>query len=69
MASAPLQAVLERARADGHFYQLLQSAPSDALAGYDLSQEERLALQQRDRATLVQLGVPLESAEWFAVQH
>ena len=69
MASVTLQSVLERARADGQFYQLLQAAPTEALAEYELSPEERQALQQRDRATLVQLGAPIEWVEWFAVQH
>ncbi len=69
MASETLQSVLERARTDDHFYQLLQSDPTAALADYPLSQDERLALQRRDRAALVALGLPIEAVEWFAIQH
>ncbi len=69
MASEALSAVLERARQDPHFYQLLQSDPARALADYPLSQTERLALLGRDRGALVELGVPVEWAHWFGVQH
>jgi hypothetical protein len=62
-------AVLARAREDGHFYQLLQSDPATALAGEDLTQDERLALQDRDRSALLALGVPVEWADWWGIQH
>ncbi len=69
MASETLERVLRRARDDDHFYQLLQSDPTTALAGYDLSEDERLALIQRDRGALEALGVPANWAHWFGVVH
>jgi hypothetical protein len=69
MASEALENVLRRARDDGHFYQLLQSEPTTALEGYDLSEDERLALIQRDRGALEALGVPADWADWFGVVH
>ncbi len=69
MASEALASVLRRARDDGHFYQLLQSEPTTALEGYDLSEDERLALIQRDRGALEVLGVPADWADWFGVVH
>ena len=69
MASEVLESVLRRARDDGHFYQLLQSEPTKALEGYDLSEDERLALIQRDRGALEDLGVPADWADWFGVVH
>jgi hypothetical protein len=69
MSRHALEMVLKRAREDGHFYQLLQSDPPAALAEYDLSQDERLALIQRDRGALEQLGVRPEWADWFGTSH
>ena len=69
MSREALEAVLERAQADGHFYQLLQSDPVAALADYELTQDERLALVERDRGVLLQLGVRPDWAEWFGLAH
>jgi hypothetical protein len=69
MSKQAVMAVLERARADGHFYQLLQADPDTALAGYDLTRDEHLALLERDRTALLALGVPPEWADWWAIQH
>lgn len=68
MTQQVLYDVLQRARTDGHFFQMLQAEPTTALADYELSQGERLALQRRDRAELLRLGVPIEWAEWFGIQ-
>ena len=69
MAITTVGAILERARTDGHFFQMLQAEPTKALEGYDLAQEERLALMRRDRAALLGLGLPIETVEWFAILH
>jgi hypothetical protein len=69
MTRQALTTVLERARQDGHFYQLLQAEPTTALGGYDLTQDERLALLERDRGALLALGVSEEWAEWWGVVH
>jgi hypothetical protein len=69
MATNQLMALLARAREDGQFYQRLQSDPVVAPAGADLTQDELLALQERDRGALVALGVPTEWADWWSVQH
>ena len=69
MAKETVMAVLERARQDGHFFQLLQASPTEALAGYDLTRDERFALEERDRGALIDLGVPAEWAEWWGIQH
>ena len=58
-----------RARDDGHFNQLLQSEPTQALDGYDLSEDDRLALIQRDRGALEALGILADWADWFGVVH
>jgi hypothetical protein len=68
MATETVNDLLSRARTDGVFYQALQAEPTRALEGYDLTQDERLALMRRDRAALLDLGVPIELVEWFAVQ-
>ena len=65
--SPTLATVVERARADSHFLQLLHSDPQTALAEYDLSQIERIALIRRDRSALQQLGVPEEFAEQYGI--
>jgi hypothetical protein len=69
MARETVAAILQRAREDGHFYQLLQSSPTEALADYDLSADERLALIRRDRAALEALGIQRDWADWFGVMH
>ena len=69
MSAQTLREILALAREDGHYFQLLQADPTTALAGYDLTPDERYALEQRDRGLLVQLGVPADWADWFGIQH
>ncbi len=52
-----LRQVIERASKDAAFRALLQSDPEAALAGYELTAEERAALVQGDTAKLADLGV------------
>ena len=55
--SDALLKVLERASADTAFRAELESDPQSALAGYELTAEERAALMRRDGQRLRALGV------------
>ncbi len=57
MSQATLAEVVERASVDETFRARLQSDPESALAGYELTPEERSALRSGDRAALKALGV------------
>jgi hypothetical protein len=52
-----LRKVIERASQDAAFRAQLQSDPETALAGYELTVEERAALRRGDSALLADLGV------------
>ena len=67
MASPDLQRLVERAQTDGHFAQLLQSDTLKALEGFDLPQEERIAVIRRDRTALRQFGLSWEFTEQFGI--
>lgn len=57
MSQDALAKIVERASTDAAFRTQLQSNPDGALAGYDLSPEERAALLSGDSAQLSSLGV------------
>ena len=57
MSRAILAEVVGRASSDPAFRSQLQSDPASALAGYDLTGEERTALLNHDTAKLQALGV------------
>jgi hypothetical protein len=57
MTHTALVEVLERASVDATFRARIQSDPQDALAGYDLTAEERLAIIRGDSASRPPLGV------------
>jgi len=65
--SLALEQVLTRARSDPNFRQWLQTMPLVALANYRLSDAERQALIERDRARLVELGVPADWIAWYTI--
>ena len=55
--SEALNQVLERASTDEAFRTRLQSDPTNALAGYDLTPDERAALSSGDTEAMEALGV------------
>jgi hypothetical protein len=55
--SETLSKVLDRASTDAAFRTLLRSNPDAALAGYDLTAEEKAALMSGDERQLQDLGV------------
>jgi len=57
MSQQMLAELVERASTDAAFRSQLTSDPTSALAGYDLTGEERAALLNRDVAKLHALGV------------
>ncbi len=57
MSKAGIQAVVNKAMADETFRRKLKESPEAALAGFDLTPEERSALKSGDSAKLKQLGV------------
>ncbi len=57
MSKAGIQAVVNKAMADETFRRKLKENPDAALAGFDLTPEERSALKSGDSAKLKQLGV------------
>jgi hypothetical protein len=57
MSRAALIQAVERVTTDAAFRAQLESDPVGALAGYDLTGEERTALLRRDPAKLQALGV------------
>ena len=69
MSREVVEWILTRARQAPGYYQQLQANPTEALQGYDLSPDERLALIRRDGAALERLGIPREQTDWFVVQH
>jgi hypothetical protein len=55
--SEGLTKVIERASTDATFRSKLQSDPTGALAGYDLTPDERAAVLSGDRGRIEALGV------------
>ena len=67
MSREALVRVVERASMDEAFRAQLQRDPASALAGYDLSAEERAALSSGDAGRLQSLGVDARiSKQWDA---
>ncbi len=52
MSQQALEAIIGRAMLDTHFRELLFADPDQALAGYDLTREERAVLLSVDAETL-----------------
>lgn len=57
MSKAGLELVAQKAMADESFRRKIQDNPSGALAGYDLTVEERAAITSGNAAKLRDLGV------------
>ena len=57
MSQESLSKIVERASTDPAFRAQLQSNPESALAGYDLTAEERAALMSGDPGRMQGLGV------------
>ena len=57
MSQENLAKVIERASTDAAFRSQLQSNPEAALAGYELTAEEKAALMSGDSGKLGELGV------------
>lgn len=57
MSLESLATIVERASSDAAFRAQLASSPSSALAGYDLTTDERAALFSGDASQLRSLGV------------
>lgn len=57
MSKAGLELVAQKAMADESFRQKIHDNPSSALAGYDLTAEERAAITSGNAAKLRELGV------------
>ncbi len=57
MSQDAMAKVIERAGSDAGFRAQLQTSPESALAGYDLTPEERAAVMSGDSGELRSLGV------------
>ena len=57
MSQENLTKVIERASTDAAFRSQLQSNPDAALAGYELTAEEKAALKSGDASKLSEMGV------------
>ena len=68
MSIETLTQVIERASTDAAFRTQLQSSPERALAGYDLSADERTALLSQDPGRLEALGVDTRFTPWGGPQ-
>jgi hypothetical protein len=57
MSKAGVEALAQRAMSDESFRQQVKSNPDAALAGYDLTAEEKAAIKSGNTAKLRELGV------------
>jgi hypothetical protein len=57
MSKAGVEALAQKAMSDESFRQQLKSNPDAALAGYDLTAEEKAAIKSGNSAKLRELGV------------
>ena len=64
MSKQAMTQVVERASADAKFRAQLQRDPENALAGYDLSPDERAALMSGDENQLRELGLDQRISKW-----
>jgi hypothetical protein len=70
MSQDAIAQVLERASTDAAFRAQLAKKDANALAGYDLTAEERAALMSGDPTSLAELGVDsriskISGGSWF----
>jgi hypothetical protein len=64
MSQQAMAQVVERASADAQFRATLERDPDNALAGYDLTSEERRTLLSGDNSQLRELGVDQRTSKW-----
>ena len=64
MSKQTMTQVVERASADAKFRAQLERDPDNALAGYDLTPEERAALLSGDDARLREMGLDQRISKW-----
>lgn len=57
MSKAGVEALAQKAMSDESFRQQIKSNPDTALAGYDLTAEEKAAIKSGNAAKLRELGV------------
>jgi hypothetical protein len=57
MSKAAVEALVQKALADANFRKQIKENPDAALAGYDLTSEERAAIKSGNAAKLRELGV------------
>jgi len=57
MSKAGVEALAQKAMSDESFRQQLKSSPDTAMAGYDLTAEEKAAIKSGNTAKLRELGV------------
>lgn len=57
MSKAGVEALAQRAMSDESFRQQIKSNPDTAMAGYDLTAEEKAAIKSGNTAKLRELGV------------
>jgi hypothetical protein len=57
MSKAGVEALAQKAMSDESFRQQLKSNPDTAMAGYDLTAEEKAAIKSGNTAKLRELGV------------
>ncbi len=67
MSKASVQQVIQRAVSDAAFRRQLQREPAKALAGFDLTAEERASIAGGDPARLTALGVDQRMSKAFAL--
>lgn len=64
MSMQAMMAVLDRAAKDYRFNWLMIERPDDALAAYDLTDSEKLALKDGERNALISVGLDERIAAW-----
>ena len=57
MSKAGVEALVQKAMSDENFRKQIKENPDTALAGYDLTSEERAAIKSGNAAKLRELGV------------
>ena len=67
MSKSSVQQVIQRAVSDAAFRRQLQREPAKALAGFDLTAEERASIAGGDPARLTALGVDQRMSKAFAL--
>ena len=67
MSKTTVNQVIQRAVSDAAFRRQLQREPGNALAGFDLSKDERAAITSGDPARLTSLGVDQRMSKAFVI--